>query len=199
MSLVTVMMWQPIASAWKMLSSSRGLAQISSAAGATLQQSRRRRPSSAPGRARCRRCGRRTPRRSSARPARALRPTSRTCAERHQRRDVQLHAPRWPAAADQRVAGLASRVGHRDLDVDVARPSSRSRCAWRSISANRRRRPRSEIGRSGIAVRMSLREGAIVGDAGLAHQGGVGGEALDDTAWRTSPACPPCRRRRRRS
>ena len=33
MSLVTVMMWQPIASAWKMLSSSRGLAQMSSAFG----------------------------------------------------------------------------------------------------------------------------------------------------------------------
>jgi hypothetical protein len=31
MSLVAVMMWQPIASAWKMFSSSRGLAQISSA------------------------------------------------------------------------------------------------------------------------------------------------------------------------
>ena len=31
--MVTVMMWQPIASAWKMLSSSRGLAQISSTFG----------------------------------------------------------------------------------------------------------------------------------------------------------------------
>ena len=33
-SLVQVMMWQPIASAWTTLSSSRGLAQISSARGA---------------------------------------------------------------------------------------------------------------------------------------------------------------------
>ena len=32
-SWVTVMMWQPIWSAWKMLSSSRGLAQISSICG----------------------------------------------------------------------------------------------------------------------------------------------------------------------
>ena len=38
MSWVTVMMWQPIASAWKMFSSSRGLAQISSACGAALQE-----------------------------------------------------------------------------------------------------------------------------------------------------------------
>ncbi len=32
---MTVMMWQPISSAWAMFSTSRGLAQISSAAGAT--------------------------------------------------------------------------------------------------------------------------------------------------------------------
>ena len=37
MSLVAVMMWQPIASAWKMLSSSRGLAQISSMFGVGAQ------------------------------------------------------------------------------------------------------------------------------------------------------------------
>ena len=38
MSSVTVMMWQPISSAWKMLSSSRGLAQISSVAAGPAQR-----------------------------------------------------------------------------------------------------------------------------------------------------------------
>src|SRR5436305_599900 len=37
MSLVTVMMWQPMASAWMMFSSSRGLAQISSDRGAAFR------------------------------------------------------------------------------------------------------------------------------------------------------------------
>ena len=52
-----VMMWQPIASAWTMFRSSRGLAQISSAVGAALMIVERLGHDAAPGRRPCRRSG----------------------------------------------------------------------------------------------------------------------------------------------
>ena len=70
-SCVIVMMWQPIESAWTRFRTSRGLAQMSSARGATdarissdLAHDRQRLDARRP------RCARRTPRRSSAAPSR---------------------------------------------------------------------------------------------------------------------------------
>ena len=92
MSLVTVMMWQPIASAWKMLSSSRGLAQISSGAGRGAQDlaaAAHDRHRIAPGVGDPAGEDRDVARRAV---AERLRRRRATCARRHERGDVELDA-----------------------------------------------------------------------------------------------------------
>ena len=59
-SCVTVMMWQPMSAAWTMFSTSRGLAQISSAGGAARMISSDLAQDRNADRRRCRRCARRT-------------------------------------------------------------------------------------------------------------------------------------------
>ncbi len=141
-SCVTVMMWQPIASAWTMFSSSRGLAQISSQLrvrrGCTSQRRRHDRDRVAPG---------------------VGDPAGEDRDEAGGAVGEPLGRPRRPARAvisavtfsftpclpDRRTRSsrrLALRVGDRDLHVDVVAPRAIAR-AWRSISASRRRTPRT--------------------------------------------------------
>ena len=189
MSLVTVMMWQPIASAWKMFSSSRGLAQISSAFGRGLQHldgggHQRHRVAPGVGDAAGEDRDVRTARRRSSASA-----TSRTCSSVI----IAVTFSLTPACDSRRTrsyGGSPLRVGDRDLHVDVARPSVAISRAWRSISANSSENTSNEIGRSGIAAQDLAGEGRVVGDAGLAHQRRVGGEALDVAASRYISSMP---------
>ena len=121
MSLVTVMTWQPIASAWKMFSSSRGLAQISSACRRELQQFDRRghqrhRVAAGVGDA----AGEHRDVRRRVRPP-APATTSRTWSRVIIAVTFSL-TPRVREPVNEIVGRLAAGVGHRNLDVDVLAP-----------------------------------------------------------------------------
>ena len=121
MSLVAVMMWQPISSAWKTFSSSRGLAQSSSAFGSAAQDRQRLASSAARDRRRCRRCGRRRPRRSPGVVGASASPTARTWSS--VKIAVTLSTrPRCDRRLDQRAGELALGIGDGNLDVDVLAP-----------------------------------------------------------------------------
>ena len=79
--------------------------------------------------------------------------------------------------ADQVEGGLAARVGDRNLDVDVLAPGRDEPglpLHLVELVGEHLERDRT-VGDGGENV---ARESCVIGDSGLAHQRGVGGEAL---------------------
>ena len=91
--------------------------------------------------------------------------------------DVELHLLRRQFA-DQREGGLAARIGDGDLDVDVLAPAGE----LERLALHLREFVGKDLegdGLGGDGLEDVLGEGLVILDAGLLHQGGVGGEALD--------------------
>ncbi len=98
--------------------------------------------------------------------------------ERHQRGDVDFHAL-LGKALHQRRRAAAMRVGDRDFDVDVLAPSGDAqRLLFHLVKIVRENFEGKWPLRNGLA-RAILPNDFVIGDPGLAHQCGIGGEAPD--------------------
>jgi hypothetical protein len=97
--------------------------------------------------------------------------------ERHHGRDIDLDAA-LSQAVDQRGGALATRVGDGDFHVDVVAPGSNPQGLLLHLVEVVGENFEGK-GPVGNRMRQVAAEGFVVGDAGLPHQGRVGGKAAD--------------------
>ena len=185
--MVTVITWQPIASAWKTFSSSRGLAQISSGIRIRAENAHRL-GCAARDRGRCRRCGLRTPRRSR-RARRRGGADALDLLDRHERRHVDSHAGgRQPAQQvfGRLAAALVTGIFTKTLSAP-GRDLQRLLFHLVQVVGEDLERDRADRARA----RAARARTPVVGDAGLAHERRIRREAGDQrVAAHLEDRCP---------